>query len=189
MNRDVNPFWQQRINLTFQRALQAYPRVLMLRVDLRTPDSPAATDAAVISRFMSALKAKIAARHLRKQHEKKRVHATTLRYIWVREYGACRRKKHYHVVLLLNRDTWCGAGDYQATDSLAGLIKQAWCSALRVDIRQYATLAHFPQHPALWIERGNTTQLQQGLSRANYLAKHYTKVIGDGQRNIGCSQG
>jgi hypothetical protein len=32
-------------------ALDAYPRVLMLRVDLRLPDAPAATDAAVISRF------------------------------------------------------------------------------------------------------------------------------------------
>lgn len=66
MNYIFNDFWQQRIAATFQNALDAYPRVLMLRVDLRLPDTPAATDAAVISRFTESLKAKITACQLRK---------------------------------------------------------------------------------------------------------------------------
>ncbi|WP_329911903.1 inovirus-type Gp2 protein, partial [Serratia quinivorans] len=74
-------------------------------------------------------------------------------------------------------------------DSLAGMIKQAWCSALKVDRQQYATLAHFPQSPSSWLERGNVTQLQQALERASYLAKHHSKVTGDGERNFGCSRG
>lgn len=114
---------------------------------LRFPDCPAA----VISRFTDSLKAKIDAYIKRKQHEGKRVHATTLRFVWVREFGERNGKKHYHVVLLQNRDTWCGAGDYRAPDSLAGLIKQAWCSALRVDAQQYSSLANFPQNPVLWL--------------------------------------
>ncbi|MHC2118642.1 inovirus Gp2 family protein [Salmonella enterica subsp. enterica serovar Typhimurium] len=188
MNPRMNPFWRQRIADTFQNTLDAYPRVLMLRVDLRVPDCPAATDAAVISRFTDSLKAKIDAYIKRKQHEGKRVHATTLRFVWVREFGECNGKKHYHTVLLLNRDTWCGAGDYRAPDSLAGLIKQAWCSALRVDAQPYASLANFPQNPATWLDRGNAAQLQQGLERADYLAKYHTKVS-DSERNFGCSQG
>lgn len=189
MNQTVNPFWQQRTTDTFQNALAAYARVLMLRVDLRIPDVPAATDAAAISRFTDAMKAKIDAYIKRKQREGKRVHITTLRFIWVREFGERNGKKHWHVVLLLNRDTWCGAGDYRDPDSLAGMIKQAWCSALRVDAQQYSTLANFPQNPALWLDQGNASQLQQALARAAYLAKHHTKVSGDGERNFGCSRG
>jgi hypothetical protein len=192
MNKTINSFWQQRIADTFQNALDAYPRVLMLRVDLRTPDGPAATDAVlapVISRFTDALKAKIGAYIKRKQREGKRVHTTTLRFVWAREYGEKNHKKHYHVLLLLNRDTWCGAGDYRDPDSLAGLVKQAWCSALRLESQQHVTLANFPQNPALWLDRGNAAQLQQALARAAYLAKHHTKVSGDGERNFGCSRG
>ncbi|MDV1443307.1 inovirus Gp2 family protein [Klebsiella variicola subsp. variicola] len=189
MNHTFNPFWQQRITDIFLNALKAYPRILMLRVDLRIPDIPAATDAAVISRFTDSLKSKIYACQQRKKKEGKRVHATTLRYIWAREYGPKNGKKHYHMVLLLNRETWCSAGNYSDPGSLAGLIKQAWCSALRVDTQEYATLAHFPENPALWIDRDNNTQIQQGLERASYLAKDYTKITGDGERNFGCSQG
>ena len=189
MNWTTNPFWQQRITDTFQNALNTYSRVFMLRVDLRLPDISASTDAAAISRFTDALKEKINAYIQRKKREGKRVHPTTLRFIWVREYGVVNGKKHYHLVLLLNRDTWCNAGDYRAPGSLAGLIQQAWCSALRVDTNLYATLVNFPDNPALWIDRGNNEQLQEGLKRAAYLAKNHTKLLGDGERNFGCSRG
>ncbi len=189
MNYIFNDFWQKRIAATFQNALDAYPRVLMLRVDLRLPDAPAATDAAIISRFTESLKAKITACQLRRKQEGKRVRPTTLRYVWAREFGERSGKKHYHAVLLLNRESWCGAGDYNSPHTLAGMIKHAWCSALQVDVQQHATLANFPENPALWIDRGNSAQLQQALARADYLAKDHTKVTGDGWRNFGCSQG
>ena len=189
MNHTYNPYWQQRIADTFGCALKTHTRVLALRVDLRLPDCPAATDAAVISRFPASLKARIDALQLRKQREGKRIWPTTLHYVWAREFGELNGKKHYHLVLLLNRDTWCGPGDYKDPDSLAGMIKQAWCSALQVDAQQYATLAHFPESPSSWLERGNATQLQHALDRASYLAKHHTKMTGDGERNFGCSRG
>ncbi|GJH97554.1 hypothetical protein ECZC10_54020 [Escherichia coli] len=130
MTYEYNPFWQQRIRETVLRALDVHPRLTALRVDLRLPDVPAATDAAVISRFINALKARIDAYQKRKRREGKRVHPTTLHYAWAREFGVLRGKKHYHLLLLVNRDTWCGAGDYRDPGSLAGMIKQAWCSAL-----------------------------------------------------------
>lgn len=189
MNHTHNPYWQQRIADTFDCALKAYPRTLALRVDLRLPDCPAVTDAAVISRYTDALKARIEAHQRRKRREGKRIWPTTLRYVWVREFGTHSGKKHYHVVLLLNRDTWCGPGDYNDPDSLAGMIKQAWCSALQVDAQQHALLARFPDSPVSWLDRGNITQLQQTLGRASYLAKYPTKLTGDGERNFGCSRG
>lgn len=132
MTYKYNPFWQQRIRETVRHALNVHPRLTALRVDLRFPDVPAATDAAVISRFINALKARIDAYQKRKHREGKRVHPTTLHYVWAREFGECKGKKHYHLMLLVNRDTWCRAGDYRAPESLAGMIKQAWCSALGV---------------------------------------------------------
>lgn len=189
MNSIYNPYWQQRISDTFQYALAAYPSVLMLRVDLRLPDGPASSDARVISRFIDSLKIRIELCQQHKRDEGKRVHTTTLRYIWAREFGEENGKKHYHVILLLNRYAWCSAGNYAAGSSLAGMIKQAWCSALRIDVQNHSTLAHFPESSALWINRGDAIQLQQGLERAAYLAKWRTKVTGDGERNFGCSRG
>ncbi len=130
MTYKYNPFWQQRIRETVRHALDVHPRLTALRVDLRLPDVPAATDAAVISRFINALKARIDAYQKRKHREGKRVHSSTLHYAWAREFGELKGKKHYHLLLLVNRDTWCRAGDYRAPGSLAGMIKQAWCSAL-----------------------------------------------------------
>jgi hypothetical protein len=189
MSYTYNPYWQQRIADTFNCTLNAYTRVLALRVDLRLPDTPAATDAAVISRFTDALKSRIDAYFALQRREGKRIWPTTLRFIWAREFGEIKGKKHYHVILLLNRDTWCGPGDYKDPDSLAGMIKQAWCSALKVDAKAHAVLARFPASPASWLTRGEDVPLQQALLQAAYLAKLETKVTGDGERNFGCSQG
>ncbi|WP_139496848.1 inovirus Gp2 family protein [Escherichia coli] len=189
MTYKYNPFWQQRIRETVRHALNVHPRLTALRVDLRFPDVPAATDAAVISRFINALKARIDAYQKRKHREGKRVHPTTLHYVWAREFGECKGKKHYHLMLLVNRDTWCRAGDYRDPGSLAGMIEQAWCSALGVDAGCHATLVHFPAWPAVWLARNDDTGFQQVLERADYLAKEHTKAHCTGERNFGCSRG
>nr|WP_284142894.1 inovirus-type Gp2 protein [Escherichia coli] len=100
MTYKYNPFWQQRIRETVRHALNVHSRLTALRVDLRFPDVPAATDAAVISRFINALKARIDAYQKRKHREGKRVHPTTLHYVWAREFGECKGKKHYHLMTL-----------------------------------------------------------------------------------------
>ena len=78
MSYTYDPYWQQRIADTFSCALNAYTRLLALRVDLRLPDTPAATDAAVISRFTDSLKARIDALQTRQRREGKRVWPTSL---------------------------------------------------------------------------------------------------------------
>ncbi|EGU0782621.1 inovirus Gp2 family protein [Escherichia coli] len=189
MTYKYNPFWQQRIRETVLHALAVHPRLTALRVDLRLPDHPAETDAAVISRFINALKARIAAYQKRKCREGKRVHPSTLHYVWAREFGERKGKKHYHLILQVNRDTWCRAGDYLGPGSLAGMIKLAWCSALGVDAGCHATLATFPESPAVWLTRNDDAGFQKLLERADYLAKVHTKARGTGERNFGCSRG
>lgn len=93
------------------------------------------------------------------------------------------------MVLLLSRDTWCGPGDYQDPGSLAGMIKQAWCSAQQVDAQAHTVLARFPASPVSWLTRGDKSLQQQALLQANYLAKLETKATGDGERNFGYSRG
>ncbi len=187
-----NPYYQQRIEHTVDLALQAHPRTLVLRVDLRLPGIPASSDAAVISRFTESLKAKIRAHQLRKHQQGLCVHRTTLRYVWVKEVGPVSGKRHYHALLLLNKDAWCTPGDYQSATSLAGLIKQAWCSALRLNYADYATLVHFPVDPALWVDSNSPDYITQRTAvtvRASYLAKDFSKCYGGGERSFGCSMG
>ncbi|CAK5457872.1 inovirus-type Gp2 protein [Escherichia coli] len=52
-------------------------------------------------------------------------------------------RKHYHVILLLNKDTWCSLGDFSEPSSLATMIQEAWCSALHLEPWQGDGLVHF----------------------------------------------
>ncbi len=81
--------------------------------------------------------------HRKKRRAKKLVLATTLRYFWCREFGKEKGRKHYHVILLLNKDTWCSPGDFSEPSSLATMILEAWCSALHLEAWQGDGLVHF----------------------------------------------
>lgn len=180
--------WLQKIADTIKKSLNEYPRTVMLRVDLRFPDIPSKDDDAAISRFIDSIKARIKANQRKKKKQGKRVHETKLRYVWVKEYGKAKNKKHYHVILILNKDAWCYLGEYKSKSSLSGIIMRAWCSALKLNDSQYLSLTHFPDNAMHWIHKNRPNEFTQAMSRAIYLAKYHTKSIGDNERNFGCSQ-
>ncbi|MDO1900838.1 inovirus-type Gp2 protein, partial [Escherichia coli] len=134
-----NAYWLSRFDILLDSALAQHRAVSLIRVDLRFPEYMPVTlidpdpDSAVISRFFASLKAKIQASHRKKRCVNQRVHATSLRYFWCREFGKEKGRKHYHVILLLNKDAWCSPGDFTVPSSLATLIKLAWCSALHLE--------------------------------------------------------
>ena len=114
MNQPIhNAYWLSRFESILNSALAQHRAVSLIRVDLRFPEYMPVTimdpdpDSAVISRFFESLKAKIQAYQRKKRRANKRVRATTLRYFWCREFGKEKGRKHYHVILLLNKDTWC----------------------------------------------------------------------------------
>lgn len=151
MNQQIhNAYWLSRFESILNSALAQHRAVSLIRVDLRFPEYMPVTimdsdpDSAVISRFFESLKAKIQAYQRKKRRATKRVRATTLRYFWCREFGKEKGRKHYHVILLLNKDTWCSPGDFTVPSSLATLIKLAWCSALHLEPWQGNGLVHFP---------------------------------------------
>lgn len=150
MNQPIhNAYWLSRFESILNSALAQHRAVSLIRVDLRFPEYMPATimdtdlDSAVISRFFASLKAKIQAYQRHKRRANKRVRATTLRYFWCREFGKEKGRKHYHVILLLNKDTWCSPGDFTVPSSLATLIQLAWCSALHLEPWQGNGLVHF----------------------------------------------
>nr|MDN1666577.1 inovirus Gp2 family protein [Escherichia coli]MDN1699957.1 inovirus Gp2 family protein [Escherichia coli]MDN1754930.1 inovirus Gp2 family protein [Escherichia coli]MDN1764827.1 inovirus Gp2 family protein [Escherichia coli] len=125
MNQPIhNAYWLSRFESILNSALAQHRAVSLIRVDLRFPEYMPATimdtdlDSAVISRFFASLKAKIQAYQRHKRRANKRVRATTLHYFWCREFGKEKGRKHYHVILLLNKDTWCSPGDFTVPSSL-----------------------------------------------------------------------
>ncbi len=110
MNQPIhNAYWLSRFDSLLDSALSQHRAVSLIRVDLRFPEYMPVTimdpdpDSAVISRFFESLKAKIQAYQRKKRRANKRVRATTLRYFWCREFGKEKGRKHYHVILLLNK--------------------------------------------------------------------------------------
>ncbi len=151
MNQPIhNAYWLSRFDSLLDSALAQHRAVSLIRVDLRFPEYMPVTimdpdpDSAVISRFFASLKAKIQAYQRKKRCANQRVHATSLRYFWCREFGKMYGRKHYHVILLLNKDTWCSIGDFSESSSLATMIQEAWCSALHLEPWQGDGLVHFP---------------------------------------------
>lgn len=198
----LNSNYVKRIQDTLNKALSEYPRVMVLRVDLRLPEiDPGSynSDSGLVTRFVVSLKAQIEADLLKKQKAGKRVHTCYVRHIWVREFNE-HGKKHYHVVLLFNREAYAYPGSYTSADgeythNLAMMIMEAWVRALGLNTvdnhQQYYPLVEFPKNGYYHLSKNHndfTTQLTGVTDRVNYLAKEYSKDNSDGQRNFGCSQ-
>jgi hypothetical protein len=193
----LNARYAERTRQVFDAATEQYPRLAVFRADLRFPvDGTGRRDERVISRFIDSLKT-----HMTSLFNTKRQagitcdHPTSLRFIWCREYGLQSGNRHYHVVLLLNKDAFHRLGSFHPPEcgklpSLANLIQKAWCSALSLPWPQYASRVRFPDGQPVWIERNSQdylTQYSRAYEWALYLSKEASKQYGDG-RSFGCSQ-
>lgn len=189
-----NPAYQASIATTVDNALQIHKRVTAIRVDLRLPDDFGGLDmsSSIITRFIESLKAKVAADLRRKEQAWDRKLSCSLKDVWVREFGHCKGKMHFHVLLLLNKDVYYSLGDFKdASGNLSAMIRQAWCSALGLPYPEFQQLVHFPEGGVMYMDKKSPEfmqQLQIVLDRADYLAKESTKQYGDGQRSFGCSR-
>lgn len=182
-------------------AMQQYPRVLALRVDLHFPyqdgDMPSyeyRADSAVISRFIDALKAKIAAEALCKKRMGKAVHPCQLLHIWVRECCTSHHE-HYHLLLLFNRDRYFRLGNFdnKDDDTLLNKIRASWASALALQPGDAVGLVHIPANAEYYLERQRApaqleAQIRELLFRVGYLAKLNSKINRTGYRSFGCSR-
>lgn len=197
----INEHYLQQIATTIEAALQQHTRVFALRVDLHFPhqdnDMPSylyRSDSAVISRFIDALKAKIAAETQYKKRIGKSVHPCHLHYIWARERNES-HNDHYHLLLLFNKDRYFTLGDFsnKNEDTLLNKIRAAWASALSLEPGDTLGLVYIPANGEYHLNKQSAPeQLEEAmyalLLRAGYLAKQDTKVSGPGNRGFGCSR-
>lgn len=188
-----NSQYQQTFYDFIQDAVSDFPRTLALRVDLRFPQGYRyGLSNKEVTRFIESLKAKIKVDCQKKNRRWRRNWVNRLRYAWVREVGERNRRKHYYVLLLLNKDFYYGAGKFDLNDILAALIQQAWCSALNVDREQYSALVNLTKNGMYYLNGNSSDYMQQVtdlLNRMDYLAKDHTKCYDDGYRSIGTSRG
>lgn len=188
----LNADYQEAFHHVISNATEEFPRTLALRIDLRFPgDYLYGISNKDITRFIESLKAKLLADCQRKNRRWRRNWNNRLRYVWVREVGERNHRKHYHVLLLLNKDFYHGAGNYNADDSLYALIQQAWCSALGLDSDQYSGLANMTENGCYYLNRKSPAYMQRFnelLKRMEYLSKDHTKSYDDGYRSIGMSR-
>ncbi|AMH16430.2 inovirus Gp2 family protein [Citrobacter sp. FDAARGOS_156] len=202
----LDSYHLDRIEQTTDKALAEHARVIAVRIDLHVPyaahnpdtnDIPdeasfANSDDAAISRFFSSLKAIIKADLKATKRSGKRVHNTTLHYAWTREFTPTTNKKHYHVLILLNKDTYNYLGTYNEDGGkLLTFIHQAWLSALQIEFTAGQRLIHLPEHPCYYLDRkeGKQSDSYKALIyRTSYMAKKETKNYSDGQRNYGNSR-
>ncbi|TXE53022.1 inovirus Gp2 family protein, partial [Serratia marcescens] len=140
-------------------------------------------------------KAQIEADLLKRKNAGKRIHPCRVRHIWAREFSRT-GKKHYHVVLFLNREAYPYPGNYRSVNgeyshNLALMIMEAWVRTLGLNDEQYYSLVEFPANCYYHLSKNSaafTTEYEAVTTRINYLAKEYSKDYSDGQRSFGCSQ-
>lgn len=198
-----NQYHINRIHDVLCKSLDKYPRTFIQRIDLRLPDEnyeQYRVDSTLMTRFMESLKSQIKQTQKRKKNEGKRVHPCDVRYAWLREFGEKKSKKHYHVALMLNNDTYCSTGTYRPVGgvyihNLALMIMEAWVRTLNLhtqpDYQRHYTLVHFVLEGDFTLNINDehfSLKYEQIFQRLEYMAKLHSKDSTDGQRNFGCSQ-
>ncbi|AYD42599.1 inovirus Gp2 family protein [Yersinia rochesterensis] len=200
--KPFNEAYLQRIEGVLCNALQDHPQTTVIRVDLHLPEdgdvgdsiaSDADLSQGLMSRFIESLKAQIVAYRQRKTREGIRTHRCSVRYVWVMEQPELGGKKHYHMALFVNTDTFNALGSYGAQGKgLASLVQNAWLSAMKKrDWPEYLTLVHFVYNPLAFLEL-NKSDFRNNLDaltfRLSYMAKQRTKRYSSAERSFGCSQ-
>lgn len=208
----LNERYVTRIKQTLDKCMKEHPRAMVLRFDLHFPSDKQKTyrkDSTLVTKFIASLKSQIESEYKRKKKSDIRVHKTSLRYLWVREFGlrhddylseGDNQPVHYHVALMLNKDAYAYPGAFYKQEgtyvhNLSFMIMQAWVRALSLHreegCEKYYPLVHFPLNPYYHLNRNQanfTDELQPVIDRLLYLAKIYSKDSSDGFRNFGCSQ-
>lgn len=203
----INKKYLTTMHRVIDNAIAEHPRTMLVLVILRMPYSrindlpyPSVYNQKdkLLSRFIDSLKAKLRAHASRITKAGKRCHQTSLRYFWVRETGPENQHEHYHMGLLVNKDTFCSLGSFHSErNNLGSYIEEAWLSGLGLsiddvaDMGEYETLVHFPEHPLYYLNCNSVTydDIWRDMTvRLEYYAKDYSKDYSRQIRSIGCSQ-
>lgn len=199
---DFNRDSMGKILSVTQNAMECHSKVFAFRVDLRLPrmffwallfaERPD-YGGYLLRDFIDELCKLFLIDRLDRQSIGKRVHPTTVRYVWAREQTPDAVFPHYHLMIFLNKDAYFKLGRFDSDKmNLANKVRMAWFRALRDDevpisfcIEQ--GLVHFPDNPEYVFGKGDDDAINKMLMRVAYLAKNDTKRRGEGYRCFGGS--
>lgn len=187
----LSPYYLDRILTVINRALADHPRTLAIRFDLHLPYGYGDVGSDLMTKFVESLKAQIKADLHRRAAQGKRVHHCNMRYIWARE-RADSDSPHFHVVILLNHDSYHTLGVYVVDQArnMASRIRKAWASTLRRLPEEIPGLVHFPANPTYSVNANSPdfwAMKTDLFRRLSYFAKLDTKEYGIHSRSFGCS--
>lgn len=196
-NSEKNAYHMQRLEALTAFVMNEHARVLAFGLDLSLPqhNQHKGYESAVITRFIASLKAQIAAYLKRLSREGKRIYPCPVYYAWAREFGELNGNKHYHLVLLVNREVFsCMMLKLGVKGNGRGLLltmaAKAWSHALKLKGKAKEKVSyHLAGVFELNRREGTHSSDYEGyLKRICYLAKKRSKENDDGERNFGCSQ-
>ena len=197
----MNEYYLESIHDVLINSLNEHPRTLVFQVVLRFPETGYEASDGSISRFIRAFKEKVKSDVQRRARQGKRVHATSVRYVWCRESNKS-INEHYHVFFLLNADTFWQFGRFEnpVPGELTWMLSSAWASALGLSETASKGLIHY----CAGLRRIDVKQIagshkleRDGVVRdsfesvfywMSYLAKVDTKQYGKRERSFGYSQ-
>ena len=164
-------------------ALQHYPRITIIRFDLRFADDMPYFDdgytSAAFQRFIESFKAKVQHNRAMTLKQTGRVNNTVVRYIACIEY-ADDGKPHFHVAFFLNGDAYRYEGWSESEENnLSKMISSAWCSAVYIPFEQGRGLVYFPPHCIYRVTR-DVRSYSEAVYRLSYMSKIRTKRFGIG---------
>ncbi|EOK6313973.1 inovirus Gp2 family protein [Vibrio natriegens] len=199
-NHEFNEEYLRSAHQVLINALNEHARTFMFHVVLRYPVNHLAEVEGNISRFINAFKAKVRADRERKLREKKNVHATSVRYVWCREYSEL-MTEHFHVFFLINNDTYHKLGSFcePSEGHLTWMISTAWASSINLPQINLGGLVEFAGWKKINAKKipSSHTKERDGVVRdsfesafhwMSYLCKINTKFYGNNVRNFGCSR-
>lgn len=193
----IKPYLGKLIKLIYAHTWK-YPRTLAVRFELLYPKkySKMPTNEH-ITQFFKSLNYRIDKQQEAKRKAGKRIHQTDVNYCWVKEQDSS-KNPHYHVLLLLNKDSYQGLGLYSDPDSLKGLMRQSWGAALGLSFEETKGIVSSSASkydksvkPLHYVNRNSKDfdgQLDDLIFRSSYLCKVKSKnFLQNRSRNFGCS--
>lgn len=172
-------------------AISLFPRVAVFRFDLSYAQAMdfVADKSSDISRFRDLLVQRMMCDVREKERSWGRNLIHHMFYVWVREYGSVNGRKHYHVLLFLNKDIYHSFGNFSIeSGNLGSMIRDSWNTATGNYLYPQAQV-YFGR--VFYITRNDVVDesaFPEFMSCVNYLAKERDKHYGDGYRSIGSSR-
>ncbi|MEX9863977.1 inovirus-type Gp2 protein, partial [Providencia manganoxydans] len=110
----------------------------------------------------------------------------------VREIGPKNKRRHYHVILIFNKDAYFTLGNFNSENNLSSCVIGAWKSALGL-VDKINGLVHFCpiKVGCSYLDKKLANfedKYDAWMGMIDYLAKDYSKCYGSHYRSFGCSR-